>query len=79
MSLIGPRPMLPEQQEIYPGSAYYRMRPGLTGLWQISARNSTSFAARPAYDDLYEQQFSMAQDFRILMHTVSVVLRRTGC
>lgn len=79
MSLIGPRPMLPEQQEIYPGSAYYRMRPGLTGLWQISARNSSSFAARAAYDDLYEQQFSMAQDIRILMHTVSVVLRRTGC
>ncbi len=79
MSLIGPRPMLPEQQEIYPGSAYYRMRPGLTGLWQISARNNSSFADRATYDDLYEQQFSMAQDFRILIHTVSVVLRRTGC
>ena len=79
MSLIGPRPMMPEQQEIYPGSAYYRLRPGLTGLWQISARNESSFAARAAYDERYERGFGMAQDFRILMHTAAAVLRRTGC
>lgn len=79
MSLIGPRPMLPEQQRMYVGSAYYRLRPGLTGLWQVSARNSTSFAARAGYDERYERQLGLVLDFRILLRTVSVVLHRTGC
>jgi exopolysaccharide production protein ExoY len=50
MSLVGPRPMLPEQRALYPGRAYYRMRPGLTGLWQVSDRNASSFAARAEFD-----------------------------
>lgn len=79
MSLIGPRPMLPEQQSLYIGSAYYRLRPGLTGLWQVSGRNNTSFADRAGYDEQYDRQLSLRSDLSILLSTVSVVLRRTGC
>lgn len=79
MSLIGPRPMLPEQQSMYKGRAYYRLRPGLTGLWQISARNRSSFAARVAYDERYEDEMGLMSDLRILLQTILVVLRRTGC
>ena len=53
MSLVGPRPMMPFQAGLYPGRDYYRMRPGLTGFWQISDRNDSSFAARAGYDARY--------------------------
>ena len=53
MCLVGPRPMLPEQQILYPGSSYYGLRPGLTGLWQVSERNQSTFASRAMYDDNY--------------------------
>ena len=46
MSLVGPRPMMPEQQALYPGRAYYALRPGITGPWQVSERNDTTFADR---------------------------------
>ncbi len=79
MSLIGPRPMLPEQQVMYPGDAYFRLRPGITGLWQVDGRNRTSFTDRAIYDDRYDRKLSLSSDIGILMRTVSVVLRRTGC
>lgn len=79
MSLIGPRPMLPEQQAMYSGDAYFRLRPGITGLWQVAGRNRTSFTDRAIYDERYDRQLSMSSDMGILMRTVSVVLRRTGC
>lgn len=79
MSLVGPRPMMPSQRTLYPGTAYYDFRPGLTGLWQISARNDCSFADRASYDNRYAQEISLATDVRILACTVSVVLRGTGC
>ncbi len=78
MSLVGPRPMLPEQQVLYPGQAYYLLRPGLTGHWQTAGRNATSFAARADYDDTYEARLSLGEDLRILLRTVGVVLRGTG-
>ena len=78
MSLVGPRPMMPEQAELYPGRDYYRLRPGLTGLWQISDRNQTSFAARAAYDAEYSRQMSLVTDVLVLFATVWVVLRGTG-
>lgn len=79
MSLVGPRPMMPEQQPLYPGHAYYLLRPGLTGPWQVSDRNACSFAARASYDDVYEREVSAATDARIMLSTVHVVLRATGC
>jgi exopolysaccharide production protein ExoY len=79
MSLVGPRPMMPEQQTLYPGTAYYRLRPGITGPWQVSARNATTFADRAQFDALYEQNLSLGTDLGLLAATVRVVLRGTGC
>ena len=79
MSLVGPRPMMPSQRLLYPGTAYYDLRPGLTGLWQISERNNCTFAERAAYDNRYAQSVSVGVDFAVLVRTVSVVFRGTGC
>ena len=78
MSLVGPRPMMPQQRALYPGRAYYEMRPGLTGPWQISDRNATSFAGRAEFDADYARRMSLATDLGILFVTVWVVLRGTG-
>ncbi|MEL6570599.1 MAG: sugar transferase [Pseudomonadota bacterium] len=78
MSLVGPRPMLPEQQILYPGSAYYRMLPGITGLWQISARNESAFAERAFFDSRYDAKLSFLTDLKTLLATVLVVTRATG-
>lgn len=78
MSLVGPRPMMVSQQEMYPGNDYYDLRPGITGLWQISDRNDTTFAARAQYDARYNDSLSLQTDVKILMGTVQVVLRGTG-
>ncbi|WP_424974803.1 sugar transferase [Dinoroseobacter sp. S124A] len=78
MSLVGPRPMMEAQREMYPGKAYYRMRPGITGTWQISDRNDCSFRGRAQFDDLYEQKITLREDVRILKQTFSVVFRCTG-
>ncbi len=80
MSLVGPRPFLPEQREFY-GAAfdeYARVRPGMTGLWQISGRNRLSFEERVALDAAYLQRRSLWLDLVILARTVGVVARATG-
>ena len=79
MSLVGPRPIMLSQQVIYPGVAYYLLRPGCTGLWQTAGRNRTTFEARAEYDDAYEANLSLGTDVRILLDTVGVMLRGTGC
>jgi lipopolysaccharide/colanic/teichoic acid biosynthesis glycosyltransferase len=78
MSLVGPRPMLPQQAALYPGRDYYRLRPGLTGFWQISSRNDASFADRAGYDSRYARRLSLLTDAAVLLATVRVVLRGTG-
>ncbi len=78
MTLVGPRPMMPSQRELYPGRDYFDLQPGLTGLWQVSARNESTFAARAMFDDTYNAEMSLALDLKILAQTVIVVLRRTG-
>ena len=78
MSLVGPRPMLPEQASLYPGTAYFALRPGLTGLWQISARNNSPFAGRAEYDTHYANKMSLGVDLWILVLTARVVVRGTG-
>jgi len=78
MSLVGPRPMLPCQQALYPGHGYYRLRPGMTGSWQVSARSESTFASRAGYDDTYERDLSLKTDALIIGKTVGVVLRGTG-
>lgn len=79
MSIVGPRPMLPEQLPIYPDPRpYFDMLPGITGLWQVSDRNESSFAHRSTVDAQYYNKLSFAADLRILFRTVGVVLRQTG-
>ena len=78
MSLVGPRPMMPEQLPLYPGKAYFALRPGLTGPWQVSDRNSSTFAQRAEFDALYDGTLSLAADIKLMFATVGVVLRCTG-
>ena len=78
MSIVGPRPMMEDQRALYPGSAYYKMRPGITGPWQVSDRNACSFAARAQFDADYYQDMSATKDMSILLRTVGVVMRCTG-
>ncbi|WP_420587347.1 sugar transferase [Ruegeria sp.] len=79
MSVIGPRPMMVNQQDLYPSKTYYSMLPGITGQWQVSRRNNSSFAERAQHDTEYWENMSFSSDVSILMRTVSVVLRCTGC
>lgn len=78
MSLVGPRPFMESQKSIYPGLGYYRVRPGITGLWQVSDRNDCSFEQRAVLDDKYERNLSFGNDLSILMKTVRAVLSCTG-
>jgi exopolysaccharide production protein ExoY len=78
MSLVGPRPIMLNQQTLYPGTAYYRLRPGITGFWQTSGRNGTTFEARADYDDDYDAHLSFLTDFSVLSRTVGVVMKCTG-
>ncbi|MFV0243679.1 MAG: sugar transferase [Qingshengfaniella sp.] len=78
MSVVGPRPMMPNQQELYPGQAYYALKPGVTGLWQVGDRNETSFAARARFDAEYYRILSFATDLIVIAKTIRVVLRGTG-
>jgi lipopolysaccharide/colanic/teichoic acid biosynthesis glycosyltransferase len=78
MSLVGPRPMMDSQVSLYPGTAYYRLRPGLTGFWQISDRNQCDFADRARFDEAYDRSLTFGTDLKVLFATVLVVLRGTG-
>lgn len=78
MSLVGPRPMMISQTSKYPGTAYYRLRPGITGNWQVSERHESSFADRAKYDATYDRDLSFGTDLRILFKTVGVVLGAKG-
>ncbi|MDT8327317.1 MAG: sugar transferase [Roseovarius sp.] len=79
MSIVGPRPMMPSQRVMYPGLAYYAMRPGITGFWQISVRNESSFAERAEFDNSYFSELSLVTDVMVMLRTFRVVLCGTGC
>lgn len=78
MSLVGPRPMMVSQRSIYPGTAYFAMRPGITGIWQTSARNEASFSERAIFDARYFRELSFGTDLRLICRTFRVVLKGTG-
>ncbi|MEP5729191.1 MAG: sugar transferase [Sulfitobacter sp.] len=79
MSLVGPRPMMPDQLEMYgDASSYNAVRPGITGLWQVSARNNSVFTYRNEVDGAYERSLTLLMDVTILYKTIGVVLRPTG-
>lgn len=81
MSFIGPRPFLPSQLALYTsagGTAYFKMRPGISGPWQVSSRNESTFVERVHYDEKYFRDLSLIEDIRLALGTVAVVLRASG-
>jgi lipopolysaccharide/colanic/teichoic acid biosynthesis glycosyltransferase len=79
MSLVGPRPMMPEQLPLYgEASAYFAVKPGITGLWQVSDRNESSFAARAQADADYLRMMGLQMDLSLIWRTVGVVAKGTG-
>jgi lipopolysaccharide/colanic/teichoic acid biosynthesis glycosyltransferase len=80
MSLVGPRPVVPYELEHYPPRYLRRfaVKPGLTGLWQVSGRNETSYTEMVELDLAYVERRSLRLDLEILFRTVGVVLTRKG-
>jgi lipopolysaccharide/colanic/teichoic acid biosynthesis glycosyltransferase len=81
MSLVGPRPVPEAELAACYGAAaehYKAVRPGITGLWQVSGRNDTSYADRVALDVAYVTRPSLREDLRILLRTPAAVLFRRG-
>jgi undecaprenyl-phosphate galactose phosphotransferase len=81
MSIVGPRPVVREELDLYYAAArkhYLSVSPGLTGLWQVSGRNDMSYEDRVALDRHYVETWNVFRDFMIVMSTVGVMFKRTG-
>ena len=80
MSLVGPRPILHDEVSYFGDSMneYTSVRPGLTGLWQVSGRNATSFHRRVYWDRWYVRNWTLWGDIVILIKTPIVLLTRQG-
>ena len=78
MSLVGPRPILPDELDFYRGrgSLLHSVKPGMTGLWQVSGRNDLPFDKRVELELYYAQNWSFWLDIKILLKTLPAVLRR---
>jgi exopolysaccharide production protein ExoY len=76
MSIVGPRPVTAEELVRYSGAvdAYLACRPGITGLWQVSGRSSTTYRKRVACDAFYAREWSMALDAKIVIVTIPSLL-----
>ncbi len=80
MSLVGPRPILEDEIHYFGDriDQYISVRPGITGLWQVSGRNATSFERRVHWDSWYVRNWSLWGDMVILIKTPFVLLSRSG-
>jgi exopolysaccharide production protein ExoY len=81
MSLVGPRPVLEAELDRYYGASaahYMAVRPGITGLWQVSGRSETTYESRVALDVSYVSRPSLLSDISILLRTPVAVLSRRG-
>jgi len=80
MSLVGPRPIVASEVARYGRRIihYYAVRPGITGLWQVSGRNDVTYRRRVALDCAYVKHRSLMMDLKILTATVPIVLMRRG-
>ena len=78
MSLVGPRPILPDELEFYRsrGTLLHSVKPGMTGLWQVSGRNDLPFNKRVELELYYAQNWSFWMDIKILLKTLPAVFRR---
>jgi lipopolysaccharide/colanic/teichoic acid biosynthesis glycosyltransferase len=80
MSMVGPRPALPWEVELFEPEHLIRfqVKPGITGLWQVSGRSDVSFSRALALDAEYAGRHSLGLDVAILVRTILVVLQRRG-
>jgi exopolysaccharide production protein ExoY len=80
MSVIGPRPITRKELDRYGKDRRYYLlvRPGITGLWQVSGRSSTTYERRVSLDRSYLENWSFQQDAMILLKTVPAVLKSEG-
>lgn len=80
MSLVGPRPIVAAEVEKYGDcfDCYCKVKPGLTGLWQVSGRSALSYDKRVALDCEYVQRWSLTKDTLILLKTFSSVVNQDG-
>jgi Undecaprenyl-phosphate galactose phosphotransferase WbaP len=80
MSLVGPRPIVAAETHFYGDHIedYYAIRPGITGLWQVSGRSDTTYEQRVALDVSYARDWSLGSDIMILLKTLPVVMLRRG-
>ena len=80
MSLVGPRPIVQEELQRYGSekSYYLMVRPGMTGLWQVSGRNDVDYETRVYLDAWYVKNWSLWYDLAILFKTIKVVFSRNG-
>lgn len=80
MSLVGPRPIVENEIQKYGRyfAHYCAVRPGITGLWQISGRNDVAYRRRVAFDVIYVRKGRVADNVKILLQTVPVVLAAKG-
>jgi len=80
MSLVGPRPALPDEAAQYADHVRRRLvvKPGLTGLWQVNGRSDLSWEESVRLDLRYVENWSFALDLQILWKTISVLLRGSG-
>lgn len=80
MSLVGPRPIVEDEALRYGRyiTSYFSVRPGLTGIWQVSGRNDTSYRRRVAADVVYARSRSFLLNMRILLATIPAVINAEG-
>lgn len=80
MSLVGPRPIVHKEKERYGHRIefYQRVRPGITGLWQVSGRSDTDYGTRVRLDTWYSKNWTLWYDLAILFKTVKIVVNRKG-
>lgn len=80
MSLVGPRPVVEEELERYGADVkyYLQVKPGMTGLWQVSGRSNTDYATRVSLDVDYVRNWSLFRDVTILFRTIKVVVKGHG-
>ena len=80
MSLVGPRPLVKEELEKYGDQVdyYLQVRPGMTGLWQVSGRNDVDYSHRVYLDVWYVKNWSLWYDIAILLKTFKAVLKKQG-
>jgi len=81
MSVVGPRPVVRQELETYYGpyaQAYYKVRPGITGPWQVGGRSDLSYPERVALDTAYVRNWTILGDLKLIAKTVTAVFARRG-